>query len=53
MKKIVSDILKAIEILGGVAAQGASAILSPAGLCFNALEFVLSVPVMISEFKMT
>lgn len=50
IKRLTSNMLKIIEIFGGVAAQGASIMFSPAGLCFNALEFLIKIPARISEF---
>ena len=49
MRGIVSNILKVIELLGGIAAQGASIMFGPAGLCFNALEFLINIPTRITQ----
>ena len=50
IKRLTTNMLTIIEILGGVAAQGASIMFSPAGLCFNALDFLIKIPAKISEF---
>lgn len=49
MRGIVSNILKVFEVLGSVAAQGASVVFGPASQCFNALEFLISIPTRIAE----
>lgn len=49
MRGIVSNILKVFEIFGSVAAQGASVVFGPASQCFNALEFLISIPTRIAE----
>ena len=50
IRRFTSNIITIIEVLGGVAAQGASIMFSPAGICFNALEFLLRIPDRISDF---
>lgn len=39
-----------IQLLGGIAAQGASIVFGPANLCFNALQFLIEIPAAISKF---
>ncbi|KAL4874879.1 hypothetical protein BJY04DRAFT_224575 [Aspergillus karnatakaensis] len=43
-------ILHCIQLLGGVASQAAAVVFSPAGLCFNALSFLLDIPAKVHEF---
>ncbi|KAL4738252.1 hypothetical protein BDV11DRAFT_171176 [Aspergillus similis] len=43
-------IIRCIQLLGGIAAEGASLVFGPAGLCFNALSFLLDIPKTIHEF---
>ncbi|KAL9102531.1 MAG: hypothetical protein Q9163_002340 [Psora crenata] len=50
IKGLVTNMLKVIEILGGVAAEAATFMFSPASLCFNALVFLIKIPARISEF---
>ncbi|KAL4939882.1 hypothetical protein BDV06DRAFT_230783 [Aspergillus oleicola] len=49
-KAIGFQMIHCIQLLGGIAAQGASMAFSPAGLCFNALSFLLDIPKKIHEF---
>ncbi|KAL4816105.1 hypothetical protein BDW67DRAFT_59319 [Aspergillus spinulosporus] len=43
-------IIRCIQLLGGIAAEGASLVFGPAGLCFNALSFLLDIPKTVHEF---
>ncbi|KAJ0425240.1 hypothetical protein BJY00DRAFT_275014, partial [Aspergillus carlsbadensis] len=43
-------IIHCIQLLGGIAAEGASMVFGPAGLCFNALSFLLDIPKKVHEF---
>ena len=49
-KEWAMNLLKFIQLLGGIIAQGASVIVGPASLCFNALSFLLDIPTRISSF---
>ncbi|KAL2785547.1 hypothetical protein BJX66DRAFT_57918 [Aspergillus keveii] len=49
-KAIGFRMIHCIQLLGGIAAQGASMVFGPAGLCFNALSFLLDIPKKVSEF---
>ncbi|KAE8450789.1 hypothetical protein EG329_005702 [Mollisiaceae sp. DMI_Dod_QoI] len=40
----INKILKCVQMLGGLAAQGASIVFGPATLCFNAISFLIDVP---------
>ena len=42
--KTINSILKCIQLLGGLAAEGASIVFGPATLCFNAISFLIDVP---------
>ncbi|PLN80582.1 hypothetical protein BDW42DRAFT_201246 [Aspergillus taichungensis] len=44
------QMIHCIQLLGGIAAQGASMAFAPAGLCFNALSFLLDIPKKVHEF---
>lgn len=50
MKELASNVLTFIELLGGIAAQGASIVFGPANLCFNALQSLIAIPAAISKF---
>ena len=50
IKESASNVLKLIELLCGIAAQGASAVFGPATLCFNAMHALISIPAKISKF---
>ena len=50
VKKWAMNLLKFIKLLGGIIAQGASVVVGPASLCFNALSFLLDIPTRISSF---
>lgn len=50
IKELASNVLNFIELLCGVAAQGASAVFGPATLCFNAMQALISIPAKISKF---
>ncbi|KAL5332597.1 hypothetical protein BJX70DRAFT_407212 [Aspergillus crustosus] len=39
-----------IQLLGGLVSEGASMVFAPAGLCFNALSFLLDIPKKVHEF---
>ena len=49
-KEWAMNLLKFIQLLGGIIAQGASVVVGPASLCFNALSFLLDIPTRISSF---
>lgn len=40
----ILKVLQCVQLLGGLAAQGASIVFGPATLCFNAVSFLLDVP---------
>jgi hypothetical protein len=40
----MSNVLNCIQLLGGIAAQGASIVFGPATLCFNAISFLIDIP---------
>ncbi|KAJ5360801.1 Tetratricopeptide-like helical [Penicillium concentricum] len=40
-KDVIGKTLKFITLLGGIAAQGASMVFAPAGLCFNAISYLI------------
>ncbi|EXJ54057.1 hypothetical protein A1O7_09394 [Cladophialophora yegresii CBS 114405] len=40
----VAQVLSCIQLLGGLAAEGASIVFGPATLCFNAISFLIDVP---------
>lgn len=42
--------LKLIQLLGGITAQGASTVFGPAAQCFCAFKFLLDIPARISRF---
>ena len=44
IRTTVKQVLSCIQILGGLAAQGASIVFGPATLCFNAISFLIDVP---------
>lgn len=50
VKELASNVLKFIQLLGGIAAQGASAVFGPANMCFNAMQFLLDIPARVSKF---
>ncbi|KAI4198228.1 MAG: hypothetical protein LQ350_005390 [Teloschistes chrysophthalmus] len=50
VKQIAVNVLKLIQLLGGVAAQGASVVFGPAAQCFCAFKFLLDIPARISRF---
>ena len=39
-----------IDLLGEIAAQGASIVFGPANLCFNAMQFLIDIPAKVSKF---
>ncbi|KAL2811754.1 hypothetical protein BJX63DRAFT_422150 [Aspergillus granulosus] len=49
-KAVGFRMIHCIQLLGGIAAQGASMVFGPAGLCFNALSFLLDIPKKVNEF---
>ncbi|KAL4787635.1 hypothetical protein BJX76DRAFT_302251 [Aspergillus varians] len=49
-KAIGFKMIHCIQLLGGIAAEGASMVFGPAGLCFNALSFLLNIPKTVHEF---
>jgi len=40
----IGKILSCVQLLGGLAAEGASIVFGPATLCFNAISFLIDVP---------
>lgn len=50
VKELASNVLTFIELLGGIAAQGASIVFGPANLCFNAMQFLIDIPAKVSKF---
>ena len=48
--QVVANVLKLINLLGGVVASGASVVFGPASNCFNAVQFLIQIPVKISTF---
>ncbi|KAL8691994.1 MAG: hypothetical protein Q9218_002886 [Villophora microphyllina] len=50
VKQLASNVLKLIQLLGGIAAQGASIVFGPATQCFSAIDFLLDIPARISRF---
>ncbi|CAI7615078.1 unnamed protein product [Penicillium pancosmium] len=40
-KDVISKTLSCIEVLGGIAAQGASMVFGPSALCFNAVSYLI------------
>ncbi|KAL9113305.1 MAG: hypothetical protein Q9227_002640 [Pyrenula ochraceoflavens] len=50
VKELAMNVLRFVELLGGIAAQGASMVFAPASLCFNALSFLIAIPAKISKF---
>ncbi|KIW87027.1 uncharacterized protein Z519_12324 [Cladophialophora bantiana CBS 173.52] len=49
IRATVGKVLSCIQLLGGLAAQGASIVFGPATLCFNAISFLIDVPGKIAE----
>ena len=50
VKELASNVLTFIELLGGIAAQGASMVFGPANLFFNAMQFLIDIPAKVSKF---
>ena len=50
VRRLASNVLNFIQLLGGVAAQAGSVIFGPADLCFNAMQFLIDIPAKISNF---
>ena len=50
VKDLASNVLTFIDLLGGIAAQGASMVFGPANLCFNAMQFLIDIPAKVSKF---
>ena len=50
VKETAVNVLQLINLLGGVAAQGASMVFGPANMCFNAMQFLINIPARISKF---
>src|ERR1700733_13859150 len=44
ISETINSILKCVQLLGGLAAEGASIVFGPATLCFNAISFLIDVP---------
>lgn len=49
IKSAATEIIKLVQLLGGLAAQGASIVFGPANMCFNALQILLDIPSKISK----
>ncbi|KAL4935527.1 hypothetical protein BDV06DRAFT_217363 [Aspergillus oleicola] len=49
-KEVGLQVINCIQLLGGIAAEGASIAFGPAGLCFNALSFLLDIPKKVHEY---
>lgn len=49
-KQAALNVLNLVLLLGGLAAQGASAVFGPADMCFNAAQFLMDIPKKISKF---
>ncbi|KAL3481741.1 hypothetical protein BJX99DRAFT_253268 [Aspergillus californicus] len=48
-KGVGFQMIHCFQLLGGIAAQGASMAFGPAGLCFNAISFLLDIPKKVHE----
>ena len=48
LKQSASDVLIFVQMLGGITAQAAALVFGPANLCFNAMNFLLTVPTRVS-----
>jgi hypothetical protein len=44
ISETIGKVLSCVQLLGGLAAQGASIVFGPATLCFNAISFLIDVP---------
>ncbi len=44
IRTTIGQVLSCIQLLGGLAAQGASIVFGPATLCFNAISFLIDIP---------
>ncbi|KAJ9603191.1 hypothetical protein H2200_012486 [Cladophialophora chaetospira] len=49
MLATLDKILNGVELVGAFAAQGVSMVFAPAGMCFNAVGFLLDIPKQIKE----
>ncbi|KIX97484.1 uncharacterized protein Z520_06936 [Fonsecaea multimorphosa CBS 102226] len=49
IRATIGKVLQCVQLLGGLAAQGASIVFGPATLCFNAISFLIDVPGKIAE----
>ncbi|KAL2829491.1 hypothetical protein BDW59DRAFT_159079 [Aspergillus cavernicola] len=49
-KAVGFQMIHCIQLLGGIVAEGASMVFGPAGMCFNALSFLLDIPKKVHEF---
>ena len=50
VKELATNVLTLVQLLGGIAAQGASMVFGPASLCFNAVQFLIEIPAKVSKF---
>ena len=50
VKALVMNITTIVHVLGGIAAQGASAVFAPATLCFNAVDCLVAIPYKTTVF---
>ena len=50
VKELASNVLTFIDLLGGIAAQGASIVFGPANLCFNAMQFLIDIRTKVSKY---
>ncbi|KAI9657615.1 MAG: hypothetical protein M1821_002791 [Bathelium mastoideum] len=51
VKELAMNVLTFINLLGGIAAQGASVVFGPANLCFNAMQYLIDIPTKITKFN--
>lgn len=49
MLNILDKVLNGVELVGAFAAQGVSMVFSPAGMCFNAIGFLIDFPRQIKK----
>ncbi|KAF2230901.1 hypothetical protein EV356DRAFT_535985 [Viridothelium virens] len=50
LKAIASGALEFVQLVGGIAAQGASIVFGPATVCFSAAKMLMDIPAKISKF---
>ena len=49
VKAVAANIIKLVQMLGGLVAQGASVVFGPADMCFNALSILLDIPAKLQK----